>query len=301
MNSKKNFKEILGCKYPVVGLAMNQISDIKLAKAVRSGGGVPSLSIFNYHYPDISQLITELDEYKSTFNDLKIFLSLGISELINPNIVNLILSYNIEFIEVIMDGDDEFDRDEIKEQKKLETIQLLMDNKIKIFVKCLSGREILPNISGIILKGSDGAGRGFYNTDKLFDHLREKYPNLNIIVSGGIGSAEQVKSFMDRGALAIGIGTLFAASKESKISTETKLKLVEATVGDLSRFQTGAKSNSLVFKSVPDTDYNHTIGLKMAIVNPESGHIFAGKSIDNITSIKPAAEIILNLTAELDL
>ena len=302
MNTSNKFKEVLGCKYPIVAMAMNQVSDINLAKAVRIAGGIPSLSIYTYPKDNkISKLEQDLNEYKSIFNDLKIFVSIGVNELIIPELLKLIVDLNVEFVELINDGREEFDYDEDKNIKKVEAMKVLTANNIKIFTKCLSPIDIIPNIDGIIIKGIDGAGRGFYNTLKLFNHIHKKYPELDIIVSGGVGTAKQVQYYMENGALAIGVGTLLAASEESVVSTETKLKLVDATSNDLTRFSVGAKQNSIVFEEVEDTDYNHTKGLKLAIKNPQAGHIFAGTSIDNVTAIKPVAVIIKELTANLNL
>ena len=302
MNISKKFKEVLGCDYPIVAMAMNQVSDIALAKAVRRGGGIPSLSIYTYpNDAKVESLAKELIEYKETFGDLKIFVSVGVGELILPELLNLIVNMKVEFVELINDGREEFAYDEDKNIQKITAMKVLKDHNIKIFTKCLSPIDIIPHIDGIIIKGADGAGRGFYNTSKLFDHIREKYPNLDIIVSGGVGTAEQVQHYMENGALAIGVGTLFAAAEESVISNETKLKLVDATVNDLTRFSVGAKQNSIVFNEIEDKDYNHTKGLKLAIKNPKDGHVFVGTSIDNITAIKPVAVIIKELTANLDL
>ena len=279
-------------------MAMNRVSDITLAKAVTLAGGIPSLSVFNYKN-DFTLLKQDILEYKNTFGNAKLLLSIGIDELLNQEIFNMIIDYNIEFIELIPDNEDEHPNKETKATRKNLAIKLLADKNIKVFLKCLSDYEIVDNLAGVILKGVEGAGRGFYKTDRLFDYIKTKYPYLHIIVSGGIGSAEQVKYYMDKGALAIGIGTLFAAAKECKIVTESKMKMVESTSDNLTRFSSGANQYALIFKEMKQDHYNHTHGLEAAIKSSSEGHIFAGNGINYVTEIKSVEDIIKSLIANL--
>lgn len=277
----------LGSKYPIIAAAMNQISDIKLSKAVRRAGGIPSLSIYNYKN-NFQGLVDDLTDYKKEFNDLKLFLSIGDAELKIPAVLNLILKSKIEFIELIVEG-----------TNTLESLQSITDNGTTVFVKCLSLDGVIPGINGVILKSNAGAGRGSESLDTLFEQIKTHHPDLKIIVSGGIGTSEQVKHYIDNGALAVSIGTLFAVSEESKISLETKLKIINSTSTNISQFKTGATQNALIFSSVDDDDYNHTTGLHLGIQSPTAGHVFVGTAVDHITEIKPVAEIIQALAAKL--
>jgi len=295
----KKFTEILGSQYPIIAMAMNQVSDLNLAKAVRAAGAIPSLSIFNYEDSGITSLITDLDDYRETFGDLKILLSLGESEITNTDILNLIIDNKIEFIELIPDGHAEPQYNEENTKKTAQAVQLLYKNNIKIFVKCLGFLNVMPGITGVILKGKEGAGRGTWSLHGLFDAIKTKHPNLDIVVSGGIGTADQVKYYMDNGALAIGVGTLLAASEESLVSTATKLKMVNSDLTDIKRFDDAAKQNALIFQKQEIDDFNHTTGLSMGIRTSTEGHIFAGASIQQITEIKPVTDIIQMLVEKL--
>jgi NAD(P)H-dependent flavin oxidoreductase YrpB (nitropropane dioxygenase family) len=289
-----NFKKILGSQYPVVAMAMNRVSDINLAKAVDAAGGVASLSVFNYDKRGLAGLDQDLEE----FGHGRIIISLGVTELINPKILDLILKHTVEFIELIPDTTGEFDTTPQKNVDKKNTLAVLKSKGVKVFVKCIGERDVDTDFAGVILKGSDGAGRGLFPTKKLFEYIRNKYPTINIIVSGGVGTADDVKYYIDKGALAVGIGTLLAASQESKVSTETKLKMIESTSHDLREFNNGAKQKSLIFTETED-DYNHTYSLAAGVQNPSTGHIFAGNAIDHVTDIKPVADIINALVAKL--
>jgi NAD(P)H-dependent flavin oxidoreductase YrpB (nitropropane dioxygenase family) len=279
-------------RYPIVAMAMNQISDINLAIAVRKAGGLPSLSVFNYA-KKIEIIKNDIISYRKEFNDAKLLFSLGIPQLLNQNIVDIILTYKIEFIELIPDDKKEIllHRDIIDHVEP--TLQLLKNNGVKIFEKCITKNTVYKNIDGVILKSKDGGGRGELSLEDLFNNHIGKYP---IIVSGGIGTAEQVKHYISSGAIAVGIGTLLAASKESKLSEQTKLKMVEANSEDIRQFSKGVKQNALIFNEVEDDDYNHTLGIKSEVQNPGTGHVFAGKAIDHVNSIQSVSEIINNLT-----
>jgi len=272
-------------------MAMNQVSDINLAMAVRKSGGLPSLSIFNYTKK--IEIETDITSYKNEFGDAKLLFSLGIAQLVHKNILDIILSHQIEFIELIPDDSQEILLHQDIADQIEPTLKLLRNNGIKIFEKCTTKTTVYKNIDGLILKSKEGAGRGKISLEELFNTHIGKYP---LIVSGGVGTAEQVKHYIDNGAIAVGIGTLLAASKESKLSEQTKLKMVESSSADIKQFSKGVKQNALIFNEVEDDDYNHTLGIKSEVQNPGTGHVFAGKAIDHVNSIQSVSEIINNLT-----
>jgi NAD(P)H-dependent flavin oxidoreductase YrpB (nitropropane dioxygenase family) len=275
----------------IIAMAMNQVSDIHLAIAVRQAGAIPSLSIFNYS--SLEGLEDDLFKYQSEFGDSKILLSVGVRQIANNRVLDSIIANRIELVELIPAHLEEAGADDVTVETALE---VLKNNNVKVFEKCLGISPKYRNIFGVILKGNEGAGRGKESLSKLFDVIVENYP---VIVSGGIGTAEHVKYYIDRGAWAVGIGTLFAASLESKVSDETKLKMIDAESVNIQNFKKGAKQNALIFKELDGDDYNHTLGISKGVQDPNQGHIFAGKSIDQVTSIRHVSEIIKELVSKL--
>jgi len=275
----------------IMAMAMNQVSDIHLAIAVRQAGAIPSLSIFNYS--SLEGLEDDLFKYQSEFGDSKILLSVSVRQIVNNRVLDSIIANRIELVELIPAHLEEAGADDVTVETSLE---VLKNNNVKVFEKCLGISPKYRNIFGVILKGNEGAGRGKESLSKLFDVVVENYP---VIVSGGIGTAEQVKYYIDRGAWAVGIGTLFAASVESKVSDETKLKMITAESVNIQNFKKGAKQNALIFKELDGDDYNHTLGISKGVQDPDQGHIFAGKSIDQVTSIRRVSEIIKDLVSKL--
>lgn len=283
----------LGSKHPIVAMAMNQVSDIKLAVAVRRAGAIPSLSGFNYS--TIDQLETDFKTYQQQFNDGLLLFSTSVDNLMDVTILNLVLQYKIQIVELIYDPEHK----RITANEKDNLFLILKQHGIKIFTKCLGGADIVSGITGVVLKGSEGAGRGRYPTEKLFEHIQSTFPHLLIIVSGGISNADQVKYYIDRGAVAVGVGTLISACKESKISIETKQQMICASANSLTRFLDQAGQQALVFAECNDDDSNHTRSLAAGINDPNSGHVFAGTAIDSITEILPVDTIIKSLVAKL--
>lgn len=293
MANNKYQMNSLGSKYPIVAMAMNQVSDIKLALAVRHAGAIPSLSGFNYS--NIDQLESDFKTYQQQFNDGLLLFSTSVNRLMDLEILNLVLQYKIQMVELIYDPE----HDLVTVDQKDNLFSILTQHNIKIFTKCLGGSDIVSGITGVVLKGNEGAGRGRYPTSKLFEHIQLKFPHLLIIVSGGVSNADQVKYYIDRGAIAVGVGTLISACQESKISVETKRKMIESSTSNLTRFPDQAGQQALVFDEYNNDDANHTHSLSAGITDPSSGHVFAGTAIDSITEILPVDAIIKSLVAKL--
>jgi NAD(P)H-dependent flavin oxidoreductase YrpB (nitropropane dioxygenase family) len=298
--------KILNSQYPIVAMAMNKVSDIPLARAVRRAGGVPSLSIFNYFtapgYIDHKFVEKALLAYKDEFGDLNLLLSIGVDQLIDPRFSDLIVKHNVQFVELIPDtpGETEITIDKFPQTR--DAIKKVREGGSLVFVKAHSPSDVLEHTDGAIIKGANGAGRGNlgYTLEQLFDIIHQQFPEQKLIVSGGIGTSAEVKHYMDKGAIGIGIGTLFAASKECRISTETKLKMIAATSRDIQRMSQGAPQNALIFKEIENDHFNNTKGLVTGITDPGAGgHVFAGTGIDYITEILPVADIIQNLVKDL--
>jgi hypothetical protein len=94
----------------------------------------------------------------------------------------------------------------------------------------------------------------------------------------------------------VGVGTLFAASEESCIAKDTKLKMIEATADSLERF---GKLNhqGLVFSRLAADDANNTRSLELGISRADAGSVFAGRGIEHVKAILPVTEIVSMLVA----
>lgn len=292
---------VLGCKHPIVAVAMNKVSDLKLAVACTKAGIMPSLSAYNYYYiKDLNHryvaLMTDIGKFKSIFNHANIMLSIGDSELTDSKLIDSFVSAGIKNIELAPDFS-VLNHEKWPEFSKI--ITELKHKNVNVFLKCLVS-EVVPNldfgdITGVVVKGQDAAGRFDTRNISLVDAVKEikrNYPLL-VIPAGGVSTAQQLAELVDAGAVAVGFGTIFAASEESCVSYETKLKMIGSSQKDLKVLPQGELQKGLIFSKIEgEWDSNNTKSLKAGIASPTQGHIFASKAIETVTEILPVQTIV---------
>lgn len=306
----KSFIETFNCKYPIAVMAMNKVSDVPLAIAVRKAGCLPSLSLFNYFVGigiiDPNRLDRDIEKYVDAVGDSSILISIDAQNLFDlPGLLDVLLSRRVKAVEIILE--DQHENAVHRRHVILPgVVKRLQDNGTMVFTKSLSAGDVLSGANGIILKGPDGAGRGNLSgetLEQLFDKYTTNFPTQKVITSGGVGTSAQLKYYMDRGAFGVGIGTMFAVSAESKISTETKLKLVASGAADVKRLDNGKtdidSQNAIVFAPTVNDNHNNTKGLMAGIQNPKSGHVFMGKGIEHASEILTCEEIVARLVKDL--
>lgn len=292
-----NYKDFFGIKYPIIAAPMNQVSDINLAVACHNAGILPSISVYTWkeriNYLDHGVIDRILKEFQDKTGSSNILVSVARGDFLKQSFFDVIIKNQIKFIELIPNEINYPTPDE----------KHLYAAYIKKGIVALSKRldsnfEPIKFSKGIVLKNREGAGRGNVNADPIEEvkKIKQKYPNLEIIMSGGIGTKEDIKKYLDLGCIAVAIGTLLAASEESCVSKETKLKLIQSTWQDVSKLKNNQEQNGLVFSTINDDDLNNTESLKLGIKDATQGHIFAGKGINNINAILPVKDIIQSLT-----
>ena len=281
---------------------MNQISDSKLAIAAHDAGIVPSLAISfipgtdNFLDEALFKFEKNLIEFRKHTADGEIIVAFSPRIFRNLNLITLLLKYKISHIEFL----------ERVELNDIPILKILTKSNIKIIQKYLIRKpyeqtniDDSAHIDALNLKGPDGAARVVDNGKSLmqrYETLRKYCPNKPIIVSGGISTSAEIKQYLDAGAAAVSLGTVFALSQESCISHDKKLSLINMSYGDVNKVKAGSMyQNAIVFTPTPDTDENNSVGLVVGRDSPDKGLIFVGKGIDNIHSIKPVAQIVKEL------
>ena len=156
-------------------------------------------------------------------------------------------------------------------------------------------------IDGLFIKGFESGGRNArMSVWENFSQQIAINPSVPCIPFGGIGAPEHVKKYIDAGAQAVGVGTLFAASKESPLSMGVKERMVAASKRDISKIgETG--QNALVFSKLTEPDdFNSNRSLRMGLFGDgTTGHVYAGHAIDHVKEIRPVKEIVEYLVSEL--
>jgi hypothetical protein len=300
---------LLGTKYPLMAAAMNQVSDANLAIAVREAGALPSISIFNYadhdNNVDYSLLEEEISKYINATGDGLLVLSVD-PTVIDIKLIELLRNHSITHIELIPNYE------HIKKpwlrsvlEHNLLKIQALGTKiilKVVVYPEDIQYWSVWNNkkVDMMCVKGPMGAGRVTTNNVDLVELTKQATTSgIPVIAVGGISTAEQVSILLEAGAIAVGIGTLFAASSESCLSIEAKQQLVVTSYKDLSQLPTiDLSQNALVITVTDPSDtVNNSKGLICGINTGTSGHIFAGKSVDSITQIDSVKNIIERLFA----
>jgi NAD(P)H-dependent flavin oxidoreductase YrpB (nitropropane dioxygenase family) len=159
-------------------------------------------------------------------------------------------------------------------------------------------------IDGFCIKGAESAGFTSHTPVKeVFLRQRELTPTAMLIPYGGVGTAEQVKEYINLGAEIVAVGTVLALSTESSLSTETKLAAIQKQSKDLTQFthtvgNVERKQSALQFKPYqgPD-DANGTVGLIRGIRGKEDGHVYFGHGIDHVTELMSCHDIIKKLSS----
>jgi len=279
-------------RYPIVCSPMNGVSDLSLAVACQQAGIVPSL--VPYTYASFKEFFEALSEYKKTRGDIVV--ALRFSEVVDARLTNKLMTSGITHIELL-----DYEPTDITEENIVQVNEIRASG-VQIILKVLTHTDIEPYkdiIDAVTVKGPEAAGRSMAGLDliKEIKTIKSIYPKIKIIASGGIKNSYDIKRHLTAGADAVGIGTLFAMSKESSIPKIVKDKLLLSTSGDIRRLQSGAQQRAVVFKESVSDDFNNTQGLNQGLTTGTQGHVFVGNAIDSITEILTVKEIVGYLTA----
>lgn len=310
---------LFNTSYPIYCAAMNKVSDAKLASAVWEAGCMPSLTAFNYIIDDTQPSVAshnrkihynlmqhDIDTFYTLSPLGKFVLSVDSQTINNDEFFEIVVKNKINFLEIIVPvlkiKNTKLTEDTIKTLTALQhNLKRYKDLNVKIILKGLTRfvpleiESHFPNLfDGFILKGPDSAGtvaNKLYNRTLLEDQMSvlQQHPNCCLITTGGISNGKEAKLYLDNGASYVGLGTIFAFSAESSISNDSKL----AAIGkQIERFE-DTNQNAIIFstENINEFDNNHTASLEFGVKSVK-GHLFAGRGITNITSIKTVKEIV---------
>ena len=289
---------------------MNKGSTLDLALAVHRAGGYPSLCSWTYNgKPELLQ--RDLNRFVAVTGSNRIHISFELHEYDSDTVYQIIKSHSVPTIEIIYGDKNTFRPTRTETELTEDVIALLTPIKAlgtrvfkRIYEPVDQATMDLHLLDGFCVKGVESAGFTSYTpVRETFLRQRELTPKAMLIPYGGIGSAEQVREYMDLGAEMVAVGTVLALSTESNIATETKLAAIQAHSKDLTQFahtvgQVERKQNTLQFKPYtgPD-DANGTMGLLRGLRGRETGHIYLGHAIDHISQLRSCKEIIQDLAS----
>ena len=303
-------QQVFKSEYPILEACMNKGSTLELALAVYRAGGYPSFCSWTYNgKSDLMQ--RDIDRFVAATGSNRVHLSFELHEYPNSVVRDLIRAHAIPTIEIIYGNKNTFRPTGTEEELTADIVELLQpikDMGTKVFKRMYDpvDQETMDQhlLDGFCIKGAESAGFSS-NTPirELFIRQRELTPGAMLIPYGGIGTAEQVKDYLDLGAEMVAVGTLLALSTESSMSTETKLAAIKAQSKDLTQFahrvgNVERKQTALQFRPYqgPD-DANGTMGLVRGLHGKETGHVYFGQGIDHVTELRSCQDIIQDLAS----
>ena len=319
--------KLFNSKYPIICSSMNQVSDPKLAIAVANAGCVPSLFLsgdargpvdLNLH--NINLLESELAEFRKAVPTSELVLTLSSylprNSVVRQRLTDLTQQYKISHYEFIVYGMPGVDNNKTRDS----LIKIKNDTGVKFIYKSaglLEEHKKPKNLlnflntmffaDAISIKNSKGAGRVLDASLPLLDSIklaRQVHPSMSVIAAGGISSSTEIKQLIDAGASAVSLGTVFALATESRLSNETKERMIQSSF-DRVQLVGPAKQNALLFSDLDKfngqivSDDNNTAALAAGVASAESGLVFAGAALDNINQIESVEIIVRRLVADL--
>ncbi len=305
-------KNFINSKYPIIEASMVAASSLPLALACWEAGIFPSLSpsirlpnnLRNY------DLVNEqLKEFVKSTGSSNLVFNINLWDFLDTKLMNILKFYNVSHVELNQPLDNTNDY-HASYEKFIEQNSESFYSMIKhIYPMKLIWRTSKPYVKKVDvaynLLGSDAAGRNSEMTLlDLFDQQKKLTPHAVLIASGGISSPEQVSEYINKGATAVCIGTLLAASKESLLSAEAKNAIVNSKNENIIKFN-DTKQNTLILGNIDEiendtSDKNRTKALYKGLYGDgKSGHIYVGRGVDQITCIKSVKEIVEHLVSRL--
>jgi NAD(P)H-dependent flavin oxidoreductase YrpB (nitropropane dioxygenase family) len=303
-------QQIFQSQYPILEACMNKGSTLELAIAVHNAGGYPSLCSWTYN-GNAKLMQRDINQFVDTTGSNRIHLSFELHEYSHTTIQDIVESHKVPTIEIIYGDKNTFRPTKAEEELTSEVLQLLTPIKAigtrvfkRIYDTVTQDLMNLHLLDGFCIKGAESAGFTSYTPVKeLFLKQQQLTPTALLIPYGGVGTATQVKEYIDLGAEMVAVGTVLALSIESNLSITTKLAAIQKQSKDLTQFahvvgNAERKQSALQFAPYcgPD-DANGTMGLVRGIRGKADGHVYFGHGIDHVDALKSCQEIIKELSS----
>lgn len=287
-------------RYPIMCAVMNGVCDLNLALAVNAAGAMPSLllNVRDGKHLALDEVDRTLKQYQIETGHTNLVLSINPEDILEPKFMDWLDQIRPSHIELL--GYD------------MQSVRCYFDQRwpiligrlrkfSKIMTRCI-GPTIVPGwTDALCVKGRESAGfTSEFSVRSIVEHQLINTPDCAIIPYGGVGTAEHVKQYIDMGAAAVACGSLFAASRESRLNIKVKQKIVGAGLDDLETFpDTGQRALILGSRDsvINDTsNWNREHSLVAGIHGDGTvGHIYLGESVQHITSIRSVKEIVDDL------
>lgn len=300
------FKE---CNFPIICSAMNGVSDVNLAIAIKNAGVVPSM-IFDHRFKDAKQLAQELNTFREYTSSSECIISGAQTMLLNTDFISVIDHFKVTHIEILNPS---FLIDlKLLEQIKKTNVKVIIKESAVYEYNIEKYKDVFNLLDGIILKNGKGAGLNFEHQESDIEQINKTknlLPHLNIIMSGGIGNSKDISDMLKKGVDYVGVGTLFALSVESSIPNEIKQNIIsnkhyfrKLVSKKISTDNIRAIFNCVIFDEEClkiNDDNNNTQKLLLGLKQPNKGLVYMGEGLSQVNNILNVKTIVNNLTGDL--
>lgn len=298
-------------RYPIVEAVMNQGSSLDLASAVVEAGAFPSLWVIkkleNGKDLDIDYAHDLLYEFTRRHGNANVLIGIGPPELFDDRVFDLVKKFCVSHIEFwgtadasgkVLDFDTVYSdialQDRIKQYRTVSKIFTRISRPINSVHVGL--------FDGFCIKGQESAGTtGNWKIKDLFFEQQKLTPEIPLIPYGGIGHPSHVSEYITSGAVAVAVGTLFAATVESPLSLEAKQKIIQATTKNIVKDSYIGQNTLQLGESNDikrhDYDWNRTQHLLSGMHGDgNQGLLYIGHGVDYIDRIRTVKETVDYLT-----
>ncbi|UCH97204.1 MAG: nitronate monooxygenase [Candidatus Aminicenantes bacterium] len=222
MSDLKDFKywkrgqEFLGVEYPIISGAMTWISDAKLVKAVSDGGGLGVLAGGNMPVDIFCEEIKTLKEANANYAVNLITLA--------PNYPGH-LKCSAEMGVPIVFFAGSFPRKSEVQMAKAAGAKVICFAS----TQSIARRMIDYGADALVLEGSEAGGHiGYVSLIVLLQQVLFKFPEIPILVAGGIATGKMIAHLFLMGACGVQMGTIFAMAEESPAHPKFKERFRKA-------------------------------------------------------------------------
>ncbi|MFX1277112.1 MAG: NAD(P)H-dependent flavin oxidoreductase [Promethearchaeota archaeon] len=239
-----NITEMLGIDKPIIGAPMGPFYTTELCIAISNAGGLGVLSHTNLGMKSSIEEMMKNMEHVVEHTDKPFGFNIRTSRM-QPDATALVRKIP-KFI---------MDNPKIKEQcryvitsagsprmiRQSKNFQKLIESgsEIKHFhvapALWLADKCVDAGVDGMVITGTEGGGHQSYekvSTLVLAQQVKEKYPDVPIILCGGYATGYGLASALAMGAGAIAMGSRFIASKESEFHETYKSVVPPAKAED---------------------------------------------------------------------
>jgi NAD(P)H-dependent flavin oxidoreductase YrpB (nitropropane dioxygenase family) len=214
-----------GLSVPIVSAGMAFIASADLAIAVSKSGGLGQMSGSGF---PVDYLKSQISKIKNAVGS-KPYAVNFLPRFTQKEHIEVCISERVPVVVFFWD------------EVPASYIERLKANKIKVWIQVGSLKEAekaaAQGADAIIVQGFEAGGhnRSTASALSLLPNIKKAYPNIHLILAGGIADGQGLAAALTLGADAVSVGTRFIASNESNAHPEYKKRIVTAEVHDTVR------------------------------------------------------------------